>query len=57
MEDRVVVLSPPPEEMMSEIDLGKKLEPATKPVPPAPLVLTEEEKKEREGDLEELQNN
>ena len=24
-------------EMMSETDLGKKLEPATKPVPPAPL--------------------
>jgi len=41
-------------EMMSETDLGKKLEPATKPVPPAPLVLTEEEKREREADLERI---
>jgi hypothetical protein len=30
------------------------LEPATKPVPPAPLVLTEEEKREREADLERI---
>ena len=37
-----------------ETDLGKKLEPATKPVPPAPLVLTEEEKREREADLERI---
>ncbi len=54
LEDREVVFSPPPEEMMSETDLGKKLEPATKPVPPAPLVLTEEEKREREADLERI---
>jgi hypothetical protein len=31
LEDREVVFSPPPEEMMSEIDLGKKLEPASSP--------------------------
>ncbi len=54
LEDREVVFSPPPEEMVSEIDLGKNLEPATKPVPPAPLVLTEEEKREREADLERI---
>jgi hypothetical protein len=54
LEDREVVFSPPPEEMMSETDLGKKLEPATKPVPPAPLVLTEEEKRELEADLERI---
>ncbi len=37
-------------EMMSETDLGMKLEPETKPVPPAPLVLTEEEKRKRDAD-------
>jgi hypothetical protein len=40
--------------MVSGIDLGKKLEPGTKHVPPAPLVLTEEEKREREADLERI---
>jgi hypothetical protein len=39
---------------MPETDLRKKLEPAMKPVPPAPLVLTEEEKREREADLERI---
>ncbi len=37
---------------MSETDLGKKLEPATKPRT-LPL-LTEEEKREREADLERI---
>jgi hypothetical protein len=37
---------------MSETDLEKKLEPATKPVPVP--VLTEEEKREREADLERI---
>ncbi len=41
-------------EMMPETDLGKRLEPAMKPVPPAPLILTEEEKRERESDLERI---
>jgi hypothetical protein len=41
-------------EILSKTDLEKKLEPATKPVPPAPVVLTEEEKREREADLERI---
>jgi hypothetical protein len=41
-------------EMTRETDLGKRLEPAMKPVTPAPLVLTEEEKREREADLERI---
>jgi hypothetical protein len=40
--------------MMSETDLRKRLEPAMKLVTPAPLVLTEEEKREREADLERI---
>jgi hypothetical protein len=52
LEDREVVFSPPPEEMMSETDLRKKSEPATNPVP-VPVV-TEEEKREREADLERI---
>jgi len=43
---------------MPETDLGKRLEPAMKPamkpVTPTPLVLTEEEKREREVDLERI---
>ncbi len=40
--------------MMPETDLRKRLEPAMKLVTPAPLVLTEEEKKRREADLERI---
>jgi hypothetical protein len=41
-------------EMMPETDLRKRLEPAMKPATPAPLVLTEDEKREREADLERI---
>ncbi len=40
--------------MMPETDLRKRLEPAMKSVTPAPFVLTEEEKREREADLERI---
>ena len=40
--------------MMPETDLRKRLEPSMKLVTPAPLVLTEEEKREREADLERI---
>jgi hypothetical protein len=40
--------------MMPETDLRKRLEPSMKLVTPAPLVLTEEEKREREADLKRI---
>jgi hypothetical protein len=40
--------------MMPETELRKRLESAMKPVTPAPLVLTEEEKRERKADLERI---
>ena len=54
LENREAVFSPEKKEMMPETDLWKRLEPAMKPVTPASLVLTEEEKREREADLERI---